>query len=122
MLAGGQRLDRPPPIAPRAGGSTMRRTMELRAAEASPGTRGVDARVAHPARVYDCWLGGKDNFEADRIAAAETVAAYPAILSSARANRAFLVRAVSYLTSVFGIRQFLDIGSGLPAAPNTHEV
>jgi hypothetical protein len=100
----------------------MRRTMELGAAEASPGTRGVDARVAHPARVYDCWLGGKDNFEADRIAAAETIAAYPAVLSSARANRAFLVRAVSYLTSVFGIRQFLDIGSGLPAAPNTHEV
>jgi len=48
--------------------------------------------VAHPARVYDYWLGGKDNFEADRIAAAETIAAYPAVLSSARANREFLVR------------------------------
>ncbi len=100
----------------------MRRTVELGAADASLSTRGVDAGVAHPARVYDCWLGGKDNFEADRIAAAETSAAYPAVLSSARANRAFLVRTVSCLTRVFGIRQFLDIGSGLPAAPNTHEV
>jgi hypothetical protein len=102
----------------------MRRTVELGAAngEGSPGTRGVDAQVAHPARVYDYWLGGKDNFEADRIAAAATIAAYPAILSSARANRAFLVRAVSYLVGMHGIRQFLDIGSGLPAAPNTHEV
>ena len=100
----------------------MRRTMELHAAEASLSTREVNARVAHPARVYDYWLGGKDNFEADRIAAAETIAAYPAILSSARANRAFLLRAVRYLAGVHGIRQFVDIGSGLPAAPNTHEV
>ncbi|MBV9207660.1 MAG: SAM-dependent methyltransferase [Actinobacteria bacterium] len=96
--------------------------MELHAAEASLSTREVNARVAHPARVYDYWLGGKDNFEADRIAAAETIAAYPAILSSARANRAFLLRAVRYLAGVHGIRQFVDIGSGLPAAPNTHEV
>src|SRR6266851_5308629 len=98
--------------------------MAFRAADGdgSRGTRGFDATVAHPARVYDYWLGGKDNFQADRIAGQETIAAYPAIRSSARANRAFLTRTVSYLAGQRGIRQFLDIGSGLPAAPNTHEV
>jgi hypothetical protein len=84
--------------------------------------RGFDARVAHPARVYDYWLGGKDNFEADRIAGEATIAAYPAIRASARANRAFLARSVHYLTAEQGIRQFLDIGTGLPTANNTHEV
>ena len=90
----------------------------------TPGSRGLygfDARVAHPARVYDYWLGGKDNFEADRIAGEETIAAYPAIRASARANRAFLARTVSYLADA-GIRQFLDLGTGLPTASNTHEV
>ena len=81
-----------------------------------------DARVAHPARVYDYWLGGKDNFEADRIAGEATIAAYPAIRASARANRAFLSRAVRYLADEEGIRQFLDLGTGLPTASNTHEV
>src|SRR5713101_3199756 len=88
----------------------------------SSGIYGFDARVAHPARVYDYWLGGKDNFEADRIAGEETIAAYPAIRSSARSNRAFLIRTVSHLTDERGIRQFLDIGAGLPTVPNTHEV
>jgi hypothetical protein len=83
---------------------------------------GFDARVAHPARVYDYWLGGKDNFEADRIAGEETIAAYPAIRASARANRAFLARTARYLAAEAGIRQFLDIGTGLPTANNTHEV
>jgi hypothetical protein len=83
---------------------------------------GFDARVAHPARVYDYWLGGKDNFEADRVAGEETIAAYPAIQASARANRAFLARTVGYLAATEGIRQFLDIGTGLPTASNTHEV
>jgi hypothetical protein len=83
---------------------------------------GFDARVAHPARVYDYWLGGKDNFAADRIAGEETIAAYPAIRASARANRAFLARSVRYLAAEAGIRQFLDIGTGLPTASNTHEV
>jgi hypothetical protein len=78
--------------------------------------------VAHPARVYDYWLGGKDNFAADRIAGEETIAAYPAIRASARANRAFLARSVRYLAAEAGIRQFLDIGTGLPTASNTHEV
>ena len=83
---------------------------------------GFNARVAHPARVYDYWLGGKDNFEADRIAGEATIAAYPAIRASARANRAFLARSVRYLAAEVGIRQFLDIGTGLPTANNTHEV
>ena len=83
---------------------------------------GFDAKVAHPARVYDYWLGGKDNFAADRIAGEETIAAYPAIRASARANRAFLARSVRYLAAEAGIRQFLDIGTGLPTASNTHEV
>src|ERR1700759_2970287 len=91
----------------------------------TPGSRGLygfDARVAHPARVYDYWLGGKDNFAADRIAGEETIAAYPAIRASARANRAFLARSVRYLATEAGIRQFLDIGTGLPTAANTHAV
>ena len=86
------------------------------------GSRGFDARVAHPARVYDYWLGGKDNFEADRIAGEATIAAYPQIRSSARANRAFLARTVHFLAADQGLRQFLDIGTGLPTANNTHEV
>jgi hypothetical protein len=89
---------------------------------AGSGSRGFNARVAHPARVYDYWLGGKDNFEADRIAGEATIAAYPQIRSSARANRAFLARSVRYLAAEAGIRQFLDIGTGLPTANNTHEV
>jgi hypothetical protein len=98
--------------------------MAFRAAggEGPRGTRGFDAKVAQPARVYDYWLGGKDNFEADRIAGEAAIDAYPAIRSSARANRAFLIRTVSYLADVQGVRQFLDIGAGLPAACNTHEV
>jgi len=88
----------------------------------SRGNRGFDPTVAHPARVYDYWLGGKDNFEADRIAGEATIAAYPAIRASARANRAFLARSVRYLVAEHGIRQFLDIGTGLPTASNTHEV
>ena len=74
------------------------------------------------ARVYDYWLSGKDNFAADRVAGEETIAAFPGIRLSAQANRAFLSRAVRYLASAEGIRQFLDIGTGLPTASNTHEV
>src|ERR1700735_2652959 len=86
------------------------------------GGHGFDARVAHPARVYDYWLGGKDNFEADRIAGEQTIAAYPAIRASARANRAFLARTVRFLAARQGIPACLDIGTGLPPASNTHEV
>jgi SAM-dependent methyltransferase len=81
-----------------------------------------DTSVAHPARVYDYWLGGKDNFAADREAAEAAIAAFPGIISGVRANRAFLGRAVRFLAGRAGIRQFLDIGTGLPTADNTHEV
>jgi hypothetical protein len=81
-----------------------------------------DTSVAHIARVYDYWLGGKDNFAADRAAAEQAIAAYPDIVFSVRANRAFLARVVRYLTGEAGVRQFLDIGTGIPATNNTHEV
>jgi hypothetical protein len=81
-----------------------------------------DISVAHIARVYDYWLGGKDNFEADRTAGEEALAAYPDLVSSVRANRAFLARGVRFLAEEAGIRQFLDIGTGIPSANNTHEV
>ena len=81
-----------------------------------------DISRAHPARVYDYWLGGKDNYEADREAAEQFIQAVPNILAGVRANRAFLRRAVQYLAGEAGIRQFLDIGTGLPTAENTHEV
>jgi hypothetical protein len=81
-----------------------------------------DTSVAHIARVYDYWLGGKDNFAADRVAGDEALQAYPDLVSSVRANRAFLARGVRYLAAEAGIRQFLDIGTGIPTANNTHEV
>jgi S-adenosyl methyltransferase len=81
-----------------------------------------DTSVAHVARVYNYWLGGKDNFAADRAAAEQAMAAFPEIALSARSNRAFLRRAVEYLAGEAGIRQFLDIGTGIPSADNTHEV
>ena len=81
-----------------------------------------DITRAHPARVYDYWLGGKDNYEADREAAEQFIEVMPSILGGVRANRAFLRRAVQYLAGEAGIRQFLDIGTGLPTAENTHEV
>ena len=82
----------------------------------------VDASVPHIARIYDYWLGGKNNFAADRAAAERALAAMPGIMPSVRANRAFLARAVTYLAAEAGIRQFLDIGTGIPSANNTHEV
>jgi len=81
-----------------------------------------DTSVAHVARVYDYWLGGKDNFAVDRAAGDQAIAAYPDIVFSVRANRAFLARTVRYLAGEAGIRQFLDIGTGIPSANNTHEV
>jgi hypothetical protein len=83
---------------------------------------GFDISVAHPARVYDYWLGGKDNFEPDRIAAEEVIAVRPTIIRDIRANREFLGRVVRYLAGEAGVRQFLDIGTGIPSAGNTHEV
>jgi S-adenosyl methyltransferase len=87
-----------------------------------PDLASFDTGVAHPARVYNYWLGGKDNYAADREAAEHAVAANPNILPGVRANRAFLRRAVQYLAGEARIRQFLDIGTGLPTVENTHEV
>jgi trans-aconitate methyltransferase len=81
-----------------------------------------DSSVPHIARVYDYWLGGKDNFAADRELGERTLEAYPNLVFSVRANRAFLARAVRFLAADMGIRQFLDIGTGIPTANNTHEV
>src|ERR1700726_859154 len=78
--------------------------------------------VAHVARVYDYLLGGKDNFAADREAAEQAMRINPDIVSTARANRAFLVRTTTYLVTQAGIRQFLDIGTGMPTNNNIHEV
>ena len=83
---------------------------------------GFDTSVAHQARMYDYWLGGKDNFAADRKAAEESLAAFPGMAHLARANRAFLGRLIRYLAGEVGIRQFLDIGTGIPTASNTHQV
>jgi trans-aconitate methyltransferase len=82
----------------------------------------IDTSVAHQARMYDYWLGGKDNFAADREVGEKIVQAYPDAAVAARANRAFLGRAVRFLAGEAGIRQFLDIGTGIPSANNTHEV
>lgn len=82
----------------------------------------IDTSVPHPARVYDYLLGGKDNFEADRRAAEAGIAAFPQTAQSARAARAFLARVVRFLAAEAGIRQFLDIGTGLPSGENVHEV
>jgi hypothetical protein len=81
-----------------------------------------DTGVAHIARVYDYWLGGKDNFAADRKLAEQFMAADPAVIAGVRSNRAFLGRAVHFLAAEAGIRQFLDIGTGIPTSNNTHEV
>jgi len=80
------------------------------------------ASIAHVARVYDYLLGGKDNFAADREAAEQAMRINPDIVSTARANRAFLIRTTSYLVTQAGIRQFLDIGTGMPTNNNIHEV
>ena len=82
----------------------------------------LDTSTAHPARVYDYWLGGKDNFAADREAGQQALKAYPQLAEAVRSNRAFLARAVGFLTGPAGVRQFLDIGTGIPSANNTHEV
>jgi hypothetical protein len=81
-----------------------------------------DTGTPHPARRYNYWLGGADHFEADRESGDLLARAYPAARIAARANRAFLGRAVGYLAGEAGLRQFLDIGTGLPTAGNTHEV
>src|ERR1700739_2304066 len=82
----------------------------------------LDTSQAHIARVYDYWLGGKDNFAADRAAGDAVIEAYPGVIATVRANRALLARMVRYLAGEAGIVQFLDLGTGIPSANNIHEV
>jgi S-adenosyl methyltransferase len=101
-----------------AGGESSTPAVDTR----SNDTPGIDTSKPHPARVYDYWLGGKDNFAADREAGEQALLAYPELALAVRANRAFLARAVRHLVKDAGIRQFLDIGTGIPTGSNTHEV
>ena len=78
--------------------------------------------MPHSARIYDYLLGGKDNFAADRDAAGAITVDWPNLPTSMRANRDFMARAAHHLAADFGIRQFLDVGTGLPTSPNLHEV
>ncbi|OHV48205.1 hypothetical protein CgIS1_21855 [Frankia sp. CgS1] len=78
--------------------------------------------LPHTARMYDYYLGGKDNFPADREAAEQVIAAFPNARVTARENRAFMTRATRFLAGEVGIRQFLDIGTGIPTSPNLHEI
>jgi S-adenosyl methyltransferase len=84
--------------------------------------RDLRTDIPHPARIYDYWLGGKDNFAADRASAEAALRYVPEFRDYAVANRKFLVRATRYLAAEAGIRQFLDIGTGFPTSPNVHEV
>ncbi len=82
----------------------------------------IDTSAPHSARVWNYWLGGKDHYPVDRTVGDQVMAMFPDITRLARADRAFLGRAVRYLAGEAGIRQFLDIGTGLPTANNTHQV
>jgi hypothetical protein len=84
--------------------------------------KGIDPSKAHPARRYNYWLGGKDNFAADRESAEVVASAFPTVRLAAQENRKFLQRVVGYLASEAGVEQFLDLGAGLPSAGNVHEV
>src|SRR6267142_1807397 len=83
---------------------------------------GIDTTVPHSARIWNYWLGGKDNYAVDREAGDAYKEVFPGIAVVARTSRAFLTRAVRYLAGEAGMRQFLDIGTGLPTANNTHQV
>lgn len=83
---------------------------------------GIDTSVPHSARIWNYWLGGKDNYAVDRVAGDQFSAIYPGIVDIARADRAFLGRVVRFLAGEAAVRQFLDVGTGLPTADNTHEV
>ncbi|MCM3922800.1 SAM-dependent methyltransferase [Frankia sp. AiPs1] len=86
-----------------------------------PGAR-IDTSVPHSARIWNYWLGGKDSYPVDREAGDEYLKIFPGIAELARASRGFLTRSVTWLAAEAGIRQFLDVGTGLPTADNTHEV
>ncbi|TMQ91233.1 SAM-dependent methyltransferase [Actinomadura soli] len=91
-------------------------------ADSEPRSADLRTDVAHSARVYDYLLGGKDNYSADREAAEEIVKIAPYMRTSMRASRNFMVRVARHLAADHGVRQFLDIGTGLPTSPNLHEV
>ncbi|MEU8800380.1 SAM-dependent methyltransferase [Spirillospora sp. NPDC048819] len=82
----------------------------------------IRADVPHSARIYNFWLGGKDHYDIDRMVGEQVIQAEPDFVDQMRHNRAFLGRAVEYMVRECGIRQFLDVGTGLPTADNTHEV
>lgn len=82
----------------------------------------IDYSVPHSARIWNYWLGGKDNYPVDRTAGDEFAETFPGIAEAARGSRGFLARAVRYLVREAGLRQFLDVGTGLPTADNTHEI
>src|SRR5258708_13393613 len=81
----------------------------------------IDASVPHSARIWNYWLGGKDNYAVDRAAGDQFSAIFPRIVDIARADRNFLGRVVRFLAGEAGVRQFLDVGTGLPTGDNTHE-
>ncbi|MGP4022077.1 SAM-dependent methyltransferase [Actinomadura sp. 3N407] len=91
-------------------------------ADSSESPHGIDTSVAHTARVWDFWLGGKDHYESDREVGTQVLEFLPNMVETARADRAYLGRAVRFLAAEAGMRQFLDIGTGLPTADNTHQV
>lgn len=90
--------------------------------QAQPPTERIDTSTPHSARVWNYWLGGKDNYPVDQALGARMEEMFPQIIDIARASRAFQARAVRYLAEELGIRQFLDLGTGLPTANSTHEV
>jgi len=82
----------------------------------------LDTTIPHSARIWNYWLGGKDNFAVDRAAGDEYIKVFPGVVDMARASRSFLARTVRYLAGEAGVRQFLDVGTGLPTSDNTHQV
>jgi hypothetical protein len=100
----------------------MDSTLMSTARESDRRTVELDTEHPHSARIWNYWLGGKDNYPADREAGDMVEGLIPGIVDSARADRAFLGRCVRHLVTEAGIRQFLDIGTGLPTAENTHQV
>jgi O-methyltransferase involved in polyketide biosynthesis len=91
-------------------------------AAATPDQPKIDTTVPHSARIWNYWLGGKDNFAVDRAAGDQYRQAFPGVVDVARASRRFLTRSVRYLAGEAGIRQFLDVGTGLPTEENTHQI
>lgn len=85
-------------------------------------TAKIDYDVPHSARIWNYWMGGKDNYQVDRVAGDAYAAVYPGIVTIAKQSRQFLIRVVRFLAGEAGVRQFLDIGTGLPTLQNTHEV